>query len=594
MITANEIREKFINYFKERDHIEIQNSSLIPENDPSVLFTAAGMHPLVPYLLGEKHPAGRRLVDVQRCIRTIDIDEVGDDTHLTFFEMLGNWSLGDYFKKEAIEMSYDLLVNHFKIDPKRLAVSVFEGDGLVPKDEETYAIWQSLGFTSDRIFYYGKKHNWWGPAGITGPCGPDTEIFLDTLKPKCSDNCGPSCNCGKYVEIWNNVFMQYNKLADGSFEPLSQKNVDTGMGVERIFLTINNCKTIYDTEFFIDIIKRIEDLSNKKYDDSNKRAFRIIADHVRAATFILGDERGVTPSNTDQGYVLRRLIRRACRYLKQLDVNDNVLGELSSIIINQYQNNYPKLVAKKEFILYELNKEEIAFNKTLSKGISEFNKIVDKDKDMKILPGDMAFRLYDTFGFPLEMTEELCKEKGIEVDTKGFKEKFEHHQELSRVGAEQKFKGGLADNSAETTKLHTATHLLNAALKNILNDNNINQRGSNITLERLRFDFSFDRKVTPEELEKVEALVNDVIKQNIDVIMEEKTLEEAKREDVVGVFEDRYGEKVKVYSIGDFSKEICGGPHVNNTRELGYFKIVKEESSSAGVRRIKAILYDKE
>jgi alanyl-tRNA synthetase len=592
MMTTNEIRDKFINYFKNKNHVEIKNSSLIPENDPSVLFTTAGMHPLVPYLLGEKHPAGKRLVNVQKCIRTIDIDEVGDDTHLTFFEMLGNWSLGDYFKKEAIAFSVEFLTKELEIPLEKLAVTCFSGDDDAPKDEETANIWMSLGVSKNRIAFLSKDDNWW-PAGgkMPGPQGPDTEMFYWTSNEEVPEVFDPSDK--RWVEIWNNVFMQYNKLNDGTFEPLQQKNVDTGMGLERIYLTINNCKTVYDIEIFKDIISKIESLSGKEYNEVNKRAFRIIADHVRTATFILGDEKGVTPSNTDQGYILRRLIRRACRYLKQLDVKDNVIGDVALVIIDNNKNNYPELINKKDFILNELYKEEVAFNRTLSKGINEFNKIIAREKDMKVLPGDIAFRLYDTFGFPFEMTKELCKEKNIEVDTDEFEKKFHHHQELSRVGAEQKFKGGLADNSVETTKLHTATHLLNAALKIVLNDNNINQRGSNINAERLRFDFSFDRKVTQEELVKVEELVNKIINQKLDVVMEEKTLEEAKKENVVGVFEDRYGERVKVYSIGNFSREICGGPHVKNTSELGYFKIVKEESSSAGVRRIKAILCDK-
>jgi len=586
-VTTKELKEKFVNYFKSKNHKEIKNASLIPENDPSVLFTTAGMHPLVPYLLGEKHPQGKRLVNVQRCIRTADIDEVGDETHLTFFEMLGNWSLGDYFKKEAIEMSYDFLTKHLGIDQNRLSVTVFEGDEDVPKDTETYKIWKSLGISEDRIFYYGRKENWWGPAGITGPCGPDSEIFIDTLKEKCSESCGPACSCGKFVEIWNNVFMQYNKLADGTYTLLNQKNVDTGMGVERIYLAVNNSRTVYETEIFNDIINKIEDISGKKYID-NGRIFRIIADHVKTATFILGDENGVTPSNSDQGYVLRRLIRRVCRYLKQLNVEHNAIKELAVVVIDKYSEDYFILANKKEFILSELGKEAAAFSKTLSRGLKELLKVI-KENNTTTLSGDIAFKLYDTYGFPLEITIELCHEKGITVDVDGFNQRFKHHQELSRLGAEQKFKGGLADNSVETTKLHTATHLLHTALRKVLG-NTVYQKGSNINAERLRFDFSFDRKLTDEEILKIEKLVNDVINQSIDIIVDEKTLNEAKENGVIGLFENKYEEKVKIYCIGDFSKEICGGPHVNNTKKLGKFEIVKEESSSAGVRRIKAIL----
>jgi len=586
-VTTKEIRRSFIDYFKNKGHKEIRNASLIPENDPSVLFTTAGMHPLVPYLLGEKHPQGKRLVNVQRCIRTADIDEVGDETHLTFFEMLGNWSLGDYFKKESIEMSYDFLINHLGIDANRLAVTVFEGDKSVVRDVETYEIWKALGIPENKIFYCGRKENWWGPAGITGPCGPDTEIFIDTLKEKCSDECGPSCSCGKYVEIWNNVFMEYNKLADGTYVVLEQKNVDTGMGLERIYFAVNNCKTVYDTEIFIDILNKIEVVSGKKYSE-NCKAFRIIADHIKTSVFILGDEKGVKPSNSDQGYILRRLIRRACRYLKQLDIEHYAIKEIALVVIEQYGDVYPSLINGKYLILEELEKEATSFSKTLSRGLKEFLKIIEANKT-EILSGDNAFKLYDTYGFPLEITMELCREKGIAVDVEGFNERFRQHQELSRVGAQFKFKGGLADNSFETTKLHTATHLLHAALRNIFGDN-VKQMGSNITHERLRFDFAFERKLTDEEIKKVEQIVNKAIEESIDVIVVDRTLEEAKQDNVIGLFESKYDDVVKIYYMGNFSKEMCGGPHVNNTSELGKFKIIKEESSSAGVRRIKAIL----
>ena len=589
-MNANELRKKYIEFFKSKNHTEISTSSLIPENDPSVLFTTAGMHPLVPYLLGEKHPAGQRLTDVQKCLRTGDIDEVGDTSHLTFFEMLGNWSLGDYFKDESVRMSFEFLTKELGIPAEKLSVSCFEGDKKVPRDEETARIWESLGIPRDRIYFYGKEENWWGPAGETGPCGPDTEIFYDTGKEKCSESCGPSCNCGKYLEIWNNVFMGYNKDKDGNYSELQQKNVDTGLGLERVLAIINGKTSVYDTELFDGIIKKIEEVSGKKYDETTEKEFRIIADHMRAATFVLGDDKAVTPSNVDQGYVLRRLIRRTSRQLRKLGVKGNRMCEISEVIINQYQDIYPELSKNREFILSELEKEEQIFDKTLDNGLKAAEKIFEIIKDEHILSGGLAFKLYDTFGFPIELTQELAAEKGKEVDVEGFKKKFREHQEKSRQGAAQKFKGGLADHSEETTKLHTATHLLNAALRQVLGDT-VFQRGSNINPERLRFDFSFDRKVTQEELDEVTRLVNEAIRAGLPVVSEEMTIEEAKKKGAIGVFDEKYGERVKVYSIGDFSREICGGPHVTNTSELGEFEIQKEQSSSAGVRRIKARLH---
>ena len=589
-MNANELRKKYIEFFKRKNHTEINTSSLIPENDPSVLFTTAGMHPLVPYLLGEKHPAGQRLTDVQKCLRTGDIDEVGDTSHLTFFEMLGNWSLGDYFKDESVRMSFEFLTKELGIPAEKLSVSCFEGDEKVPRDEETARIWESLGIPKDRIYFYGKGENWWGPAGETGPCGPDTEIFYDTGKEKCSENCGPSCNCGKYLEIWNNVFMGYNKDKDGNYSELQQKNVDTGLGLERVLAIINGKTSVYDTELFDGIIKKIEEVSGKKYDKTTEKEFRIIADHIRAATFVLGDDKAVTPSNVDQGYVLRRLIRRTSRQLRKLGVEGNRMCEISEAIINQYQDIYPELSKNREFILSELEKEEQTFDKTLDKGLKAAEKIFEIIKDEHTLSGGLAFKLYDTFGFPIELTQELAAEKGKDVDVEGFKKKFREHQEKSRQGAAQKFKGGLADHSEETTKLHTATHLLNAALRQVLGDT-VFQRGSNINPERLRFDFSFDRKVTQEELEEVTRLVNEAIRAGLPVVSEEMTVDEAKKKGAIGVFDDKYDEMVKVYSIGEFSKEICGGPHVENTSELGEFEVLKEQSSSAGVRRIKARLH---
>jgi alanyl-tRNA synthetase len=586
-MTANELRQMYIQFFEERGHKAIASASLFPDNDPSVLFTTAGMHPLIPYLLGEKHPLGKRLVDIQKCFRTGDIDEVGDLTHLTFFEMLGNWSLGDYFKTESISMSYDFLVSSLKIPVESLAVTVFEGDDAVCRDTEAYDIWKQKGLSDSQIFFYGRDENWWGPAGITGPCGPDTEIFFDTGKPKCSETCGPACGCGKYVEIWNNVFMEYNKNADGTYSSLNQKNVDTGMGLERILPIINGVNTVYKTELFLPVIEEIEKLSGVKMTDTNEKSFRIICDHLRAVTFILGDPKAITPSNTEQGYILRRLIRRTIRHLKILCA-DNVICAIAVKIIDIYGDAFPELSDNKDFILSELQKESILFSKTLDSGLKKAEKYFNDIPSGSVLNGDSAFKLYDTFGFPIEFTRELASEKGILIDMDRFNKKFREHQAKSRLGSEIKFKGGMADNSEQTTKLHTATHLLNGALRTVLG-NSIYQKGSNITPERLRFDFSFERKLTEEELKKVSDIVNEVIRKEVDIVCEEMTIEEAKNSGAVGVFESKYGQYVKVYTISEYSKEICGGPHVNNTRELGSFKIIKEESSSSGVRRIKAV-----
>ena len=589
-LTGNELRSVWLNFFKDKNHAVIGSASLIPENDPTVLFTTAGMHPLVPYLLGAKHPAGTRLCNVQKCVRTGDIDEVGDATHLTFFEMMGNWSLGDYFKDEMIAWSYEFLTSsdYLGIDKNILAVSVFEGDNDAPKDEESAKIWESCGIKPENIFYLPKKNNWWGPAGLTGPCGPDTEMFVDTGKEKCSPDCSPACDCGKYVEIWNDVFMQYFKDADGKFSPLSQKNVDTGMGLERTLCFLQGKKSVYETDIFQGIIKRIEKISDKKYEGENIKAFRIIADHIRTSVFILGDYHGITPSNVDQGYVLRRLIRRAIRYGRMLNLEAKSLIDVADTIIEQYKEVYQELNDNADKIKKELELETQRFERTLITGLREFERTV-RNIQGKVIDGTSAFRLYDTYGFPLEMTEELAKEQGLEVDEKGFEEAFAAHQAKSHSGAEQRFKGGLADAGEQTTKLHTATHLLQAALRKVLGEE-VFQRGSNITAERLRFDFSFGRKVEKEELLEVEKMVNEVIKQDLPIKMEEMTVQQAKESGALGVFESRYGEKVKVYSIGSFSKEICGGPHAKHTGELNKFKIQKEESSSAGVRRIKAVL----
>jgi alanyl-tRNA synthetase len=589
-MTAKELRKLYIDYFRKIGHREIASASLLPENDPSVLFTTAGMHPLIPYLLGEKHPLGRRLADVQKCVRTCDIDEVGDPSHLTFFEMLGNWSLGDYFKSESISMSYELLTVCLQIPADRLAVTVFGGDGTTPRDDEAYMLWKKQGMKASQIYFYGRDENWWGPAGITGPCGPDTEIFYDTGKPKCCAACGPACHCGKFVEIWNNVFMEYNKNVDGTYSPLPQKNVDTGMGFERVLAVMNNADSVYKTELFLGIIEKLEELTGIGMNDRTERQYRIICEHTRAVSFILGDPKAITPSNTEQGYIVRRLIRRTIRHSKSL-FGVNVITDLANTVISQYEDDYPELGANRLFILAELEKESVLFGKTLDLGIKKAESYFAGVADSKVLDGDSAFRLYDTFGFPIELTQELAMEKGYSVDMERFAERFREHQEISRRGADAKFKGGMADHSEKTTRLHTATHLLNGALRKVLGDT-VFQRGSNITAERLRFDFSFDRRLTADELQKVTEIVNEAIRKEIDVTGEEMTVGEAKNSGAVGVFDNKYGTIVKVYTIDGYSREICGGPHAANTGELESFRILKEESSSSGVRRIKAIIED--
>lgn len=590
-LSTHELRKLFLQFFSERGHAVIPSASLIPENDPSVLFTTAGMHPLMPYLMGAEHPAGTRLCDVQKCVRTGDIDEVGDASHLTFFEMLGNWSLGDYFKSESIAWSWEFLTDEkwLGIDKDRLYFSCFEGDENAPKDEFSHDRWVEMGVGPSHIFYLNAKHNWWIP-GTSGPCGPDTEIFFDTGKPACSDHCDPSCSCGKYLEIWNNVFMQYYKAPDGKMSQLAKKNVDTGMGLERTVATLQGAESVYDTDAFTNILARIAELSGKNYKDNadTVKAFRIIADHIRTATFMLGDPRGVTPSNVDQGYILRRLIRRALRYAMQLEMGENALSKVAETVIADYGEVYPELSENAEHIKKELDTEELKFQRTLTNGMREFERIKNKFEN-GVIDGTNAFRLFDTFGFPIEFTEEMARENGLTVDVAGFREKFAEHQQKSKAGADQKFKGGLADASEETAKLHTATHLMQAALKKVLGDE-VAQKGSNITTERLRFDFSFPRKMTPEEIAEVEKLVNEAIAANAPITCEEMTVPEAREKGAIGLFGDKYGERVKVYTMGEYSCEICGGPHANNTGELGTFKIKKEEASSAGVRRIKAVL----
>ena len=589
-IKSYELREKYLKFFESKGHKIIPSASLIPENDPSVLFTTAGMHPLVPYLLGQKHPQGKRLCDVQKCVRTGDIDEVGDATHCTFFEMLGNWSLGDYFRKESINFSFEFLTKVLEIPVEKIAVTVFAGDEDCARDEEAADAWASLGIPRERIFYLPKANNWWY-AGATGPCGSDTEIFIDTGKPACGEHCDPSCDCGKWVEIWNNVFMEFNRNADGKFEKLKQKNVDTGMGLERTICMLNGFKSVYETDLFAGTIAKISELAGKKYgeDEASTRAMRIIADHIRTATFLLGDENGIVPSNVDQGYVLRRLIRRSVRFARQLGIDGKSLVDIAKLYVEQYKGVYPELGINSEKIYDELDKEIEKFSKTLEDGIKQLDKVIQYLKGDTV-NGKTAFRLYDTFGFPIEMTVEICKEKGLNVDIEGYKLAQEEHIKKSQQGAEQKFKGGLADSSEMTTFLHTATHLLLASLKKVLHDDNIQQKGSNITPERLRFDFNFPRPLTDEEKQAVEDAVNDAIKRDIPVVCMEMPIEEARAKNAVGVFGSRYGEIVKVYQIGDVDLQICGGPHAEHTGQLGHFKIEKEQSSSAGIRRIRATI----
>ena len=594
-MTADELREMYLKFFEGKGHAVISGSSLIPENDPTVLFTTAGMHPLVPFLLGESHPAGRRLCDCQKCVRTGDIDCVGDVSHLTFFEMLGNWSLGEYFKEEAIMWSYEFLTSRefLGFDASRLFITVFEGNELVPIDDESKATWQKLGIPEERIFPLPMADNWWGPAGKTGPCGPDTEMFVDTGKAACGSNCKPGCSCGKYFEIWNDVFMQYNKMADGSYEARKQNNVDTGMGVERTAAMLQGKNTVFETELFGPVVEALESLSAKRMSESDEtaQAFRIVVDHLRSSVFILGDHQGITPSNLGQGYVLRRLIRRAVRFAKKLGVEGGNLAKLAESVVDGYKHVYPELAANRVNIMTGLSAEEDKFEKTLSRGMAELDKVLSrlKEHNQETLSGRVAFRLYDTCGFPLEFTEEICMENGISVDKPGFDKAFEKHKEVSKQGSEKAFKGGLADASEETTKLHTATHLLHKGLQMVLGDH-VQQKGSNITPERLRFDFSHPEKMTPEQVQAVEAGVNKAIQDDLVVTAEVMSLEKARNSGATALFAGKYEEQVKVYKMGDFSKEVCGGPHTERTGTLGVFKIVKEESSSAGVRRIRAIL----
>ncbi len=633
---AKDLRRRFIDFFVQKhQHAEIPSSSLVPENDPTVLFTTAGMHPLVPYLMGEVHPAGKRLVDAQKSLRTDDIDEVGDATHCTFFEMLGNWSLGDYFKKEAIEWSYEFLTapqseGCLGLDPNRLMVTCFMGDSDAPRDDEAAGHWEKLGFkrymdakADDKklIFFYEKKKNWWGPAGHIGPCGPDTEMFYDMCpdlawdkhKPGSTEKaqnryqpgdlkgkCHPNCECGRYVEIWNDVFMQYNKQPDGSYVPLKQQNVDTGMGLERVAAILQGVPSHYETELFLPLKEKIKELAvgPKSAETEAEQIFsgRIIADHIRASTFIMGDPWGVAPSNKDQGYILRRLIRRAIRHAKMIGIHGNFTDILGQIAIDIYGDVYPELKARQAQIIDEFKREEAKFQKTIEQGLREMRKIWNDDnckKELAVENGDKAFFVYETYGFPIEMIKEELGKLGYSIDEKAFTKRFDDahkaHQEKSRAGSEMKFAGGLADHSWECTMLHTATHLLNQALRNVLGTH-VEQKGSNITAERLRFDFNHKEKMTPEQVKQVEEIVNTQIQRDLPVSFDIITVDEAKGKGAIGVFPDRYDEKVKVYRMGDFSYEICGGPHVPNTGSLKKFKITKEEAVSAGIRRIKAVV----
>ena len=581
---AIDIRNKYLNYFEKHGHKVIPSAPLIPENDPSVLFNTAGMQPLVPYLLGKKHPEGTRLTDYQKCVRTNDIDEVGDNRHLTYFEMLGNWSLGDYFKKEAISMSFEFLTKELNIPVEKLSVTCFAGDEDCPRDEETASIWKSVGIPENHIYYFGKDDNWW-IAGEEGPCGPDTEMFYDTGKPACSEECNPSCDCGKYVEIWNNVFMEYYKNKDGSYSKLKQKNVDTGLGLERMAMLLQGKETPFDIEVFKPVMDKLAELQKNDYIDSR----RIVTEHLRTSMMIISD--GGRPSNVDRGYVLRRLIRRMTRHMNKLEINLEEIPNIIDLYIDTLKDLYPELDKNRETIKNVIVEEKNKFIKTLANGEKEFNKEAVKAKEAgkNMLEGAIVFRLYDTFGFPPEVTNELAKENNLKIDLEGFDTLFKEHQEKSREGAKQKFKGGLADQSEESIAYHTATHLLNAALKEVIGKD-VHQRGSNITSERLRFDFSCDHKMTDEEKAKTEELVNKWIDESLEVKCEEMSKEEAIKSGAECMFIEKYPDIVTVYSIGEISKELCGGPHVNNTKELGKFKIKKEESSSSGVRRIKAVL----
>ncbi len=585
---SKELRRIFLQFFKEKNHAIIPSASVMPENDPTVLFTSAGMHPLQVYLMGQPHPAGNRLVNCQKCIRTGDIDEVGDATHLTFFEMLGNWSLGDYFKKEAIAMSWEFLTDPcwLGLEPEKISVTVFAGDEEVPCDEESADHWREIGVPDERIHYLTREENWWGPAGETGPCGPDTEMFYDTGKKKCSETCRPGCHCGKFFEIWNDVFMSYNKKADGTYEKLKQHNVDTGMGIERTVAVLNGMQSVFEIDSYAPLVKRVLKLARimEPLNPEQQRAVRIIVDHIRAATLILGDDKHLPPSNLGKGYVLRRLIRRIIRQGNLLNIKQQFLPELAQLVIDFNKEPYPELERNKDFIINNLTQEEQKFSKALRRGLRKFNQIF---KEKENITGEDAFLLFTSFGFPLEITSELAAEKGISIDLEVFKEEFERHRNLSRKATAETFQSGLADHSERTTRLHTATHLLQQALREVLGAH-VEQKGSNITPERTRFDFSHPKNLSAEELTKIEDIVNQKIKEALPVDKKIMTPQEAKEQGALGFFEDRYEGKVSVYSVGSFSKEICTGPHVKNTGDIGLFRIQKQKNLGVGLMRIRA------
>lgn len=607
MITSKELRKKWLDFYEKRGHVNIGAVSLLGDGTTGVMFNVAGMQPLMPYLLGKPHPAGKRLCNVQGCIRTIDIDDIGDESHCSFFEMMGNWSLGDYFKKEKTAWTFEFLTKELGFDKNKICATVFAGDENAPRDEETAKLLEEVGVKKENIFYLPKKDNWWELEGTTNtPCGPDNEWFYPRHDNPCSDHCDITCDCGRWVEIGNDVYMQYKKLEGNKYVELENKNVDTGFGFERLLMYVNGLTDIYKTDLFADVISYLQNESGKDYENDfeARKAMRIIADHMRTSVMLIGDKNGIVPSNVGAGYILRRLMRRAIRYARQLNLSEEALNNVAKIYIEKiYNEAYPLLLEKEEYILSEISKEVLKFSKVVDDGIKEFEKVIgglerknqfmsQKDANFvedRTITGKAAFRLYDTFGFPIEMTKELAREKGYIVDEEGFNEAFKHHQEISKQSEKGEFKGGLADSSYQSTRLHTATHLLLAALRKKFGSD-VHQCGSNITPERLRFDFNVDRKLTPEELLEIENEVNNNIQRAIDVEFYELPIDEAKQMGATGIFDDKYGDIVKVYKIGDVSIEMCGGPHVKNTSELNKFKIVKEESSSAGVRRIKAIL----
>ena len=586
----DKLRRIYLEFFKQKGHTVIGSASLIPENDPTVLFTTAGMHPLVPYLLGQPHPAGKKLTNCQKCVRTTDIDDVGDTTHLTFFEMLGNWSLGDYWKKEAITWSYEFLTSKkwLGIDSKKLSVTVFAGDDDAERDDESASVWRSMGIPKERIYYLSKDDNWWGPAGMTGPCGPCTEMFIEVDDiAKCSPECRPGCNCGHYVEVWNDVFMQYNKVEDGTYRLLDRRNVDTGMGIERTVAMLQGVPTVYDTEAFVPLIDRIKELSTRDtFSESDNVLIRVIADHVKSAVMIMADDRHIAPSNVEQGYIVRRLLRKAIHIADRLEIAPGFMNELAEIVIRMFERVYDEVVRNRQFVMDNLTGEEAKFRRTLGKALHKFDRIFEENGRVT---GSDAFLLFTSFGLPLEMTKELAEERGSVIDMSEFRKQFEEHRETSRTATEGKFKGGLADHSDEITRLHTATHLLQAALRRVLGES-VQQNGSNITQERLRFDFTFPRKMTTDEIAHVESMVNDVISKGVAVEHTFMPYDDAINRGALAFFKENYGEVVSVYSVPGFSMELCGGPHVENTGVLGKFRITKQERIGSGILRVKAVL----